>query len=581
MRRMLPRLGSWRSARALALVGLVCASSASAQDSVGLGNGSGGSLHVTDPSELPPTAYLGIRSGDGASLTVEEMPTAFAVGDAVIVWQTALDVVRFEGGTPPELGRVHLTRITGISGMEIVLDEAPDWNVERGAQLVRVIELADFRLEEDQVWFAQHYDGHKGGMLALFVQGEARIDGTIDIVGGGYDGGLVALTSEVSSCGVVFTDGDSVGRGDGGARFFDLRECRGLAGCGPESIGLGGGSASAYGFGGGGGSNAGAGGSAFLNPDECPLIPQAMGAPVSAISDRRIFLGGGGGGGATLSGTMGDGGNGGGVVFIRAGRFLGVGDIVADALGDSSGASDVDFCGFSAEGGDARAFAGAGGGGRILVSGLATPCISTDAVAPGEASSSSGAAEPGMIHVTDPLDCARCAASGFLCDPSSLACAPCTADSDCSEIDPSHACGGDGACFDACAGACGPEERCVPTSGGAYECAGMNGCTNDDECRLALCDVAMNVCVPGACRMGGRDCPADADCVADPLHEGLGMCRRRDDPPPTMPPPTTPPSEQFSFSGGGGCSVASAPAASLAGLLVLGVALRRRSRSKR
>jgi hypothetical protein len=310
-----------------------------------------------------------------------------------------------------------------------------------------------------------------------------------------------------------------------------------------------------------------------------PAARVAGGGSAAVARDNSLYLGGGGGASSLLDVPVSRaGGDGGGVIWIRAMRVVGGAGIIADGDdGDGGGggaggtivmqsASDA-ICSLYARGGSALDYSGAGGGGRIIVYGDGTDCLIDDLVAAGDTTMAGSTAENGVIERFPPLSCDRCAAAGLLCDELSLACAPCLGDGECAGFGPSFACGADGTCYDACAGLCTADQRCVPNAGGGYECASTGGCSTDADCRLGLCDVAMNVCVPGACRVS-EDCNEGSRCDPDPTHPGLGECIR------VITRPDPPASDQFTFSGGGGCSTAGS--SELAWIAIMLLAFRRR-----
>jgi MYXO-CTERM domain-containing protein len=570
-----------------ALVASSLAGSVSAQDSIGLGDGSDGTLHIADGFR-PTIVYVPLESGTGAMLRAAEPPAGFSPGDAVVVWQSGFDADAL-ADAGPLLGRVFLTRIGGMSGNEIVLTESPGWDVRRGAQLVRVIEAQDFIVDSGEDWYIDHFFGTKHGMLVVFARGDVTIDGDIIARGAGYERGESALSAEARECGMPLTVADTAGRGGGGAIFFTPSRCGALYGCGSDPFGLGGGAAPAFGMGGGGGGNAGRGGSAYHSTGCMPAARLAGGAPAGPGGDDVVYLGGGGGAAAFIDGGGSlAGGDGGGVIFIRGANITGGGGLIADGdPGDGGGggaggtvvvqsAGELTLCSIYARGGAAGDLSGAGGGGRIVAYGADTGCFGDDLVAGGNPSMAGGIAERGRVERMPELSCSRCPA-GLLCDPISYACARCSTDGECDAFGPSFACAGDGTCYDACAGLCAADERCVPDPAGGYECASTNGCTVDGDCRLGLCDVAMSVCVPGACRLTS-ECASGSRCDPDPAHPGLGNCVRDIVP---MPPGTPPPSGQFRFLGGGGCSAADPGADALAWSALALLALRSIRRRRR
>lgn len=269
---------------------------------------------------------------------------------------------------------------------------------------------------------AQAWDGSIGGIVALTVQNDAKIDGSIDASGSGFRGGTVHqgsglfdITDYVST---VADNGAEKGEGVAGG-LLEYTNLKVQYARGPAANGGGGGNA--HNAGGGGGANglavdnAGnakpwtgqgvmdqavtganawkldpgyiAAGNAFTDSsgggrggytyganknDPVTVGPGQTawagdnrrergglgGRPLTQKPAQRLFFGGGGGAGDSNNSTGGSGGRGGGLLFLTAGTISGAGSLLAD------GAPGVATTG---AGNDAPG--GGGGGGTVVAIG--------------------------------------------------------------------------------------------------------------------------------------------------------------------------------------------------------------------
>jgi PKD repeat protein len=173
--------------------------------------------------------------------------------------------------------------------------------------------------------FAKPYDTATGlgGVIALDVPGKLTLLAPIWADGTGFQGGT-GISNQNNNCSWLTNNNDwlyPVGswrgaqKGEGIAKISAGAEC----GRGPQLNGGGGGND--HNSGGGGGGNASRGGNGGQNnePDNlgCDGTSEGEGGYGTNFSNR-IFLGGGGGAGHANNGAHTRGGNGGGIVLIRA-----------------------------------------------------------------------------------------------------------------------------------------------------------------------------------------------------------------------------------------------------------------------
>ncbi len=241
----------------------------------------------------------------------------------------------------------------------------------RTFQVIRVQQYASLTLTSDIT--VPDWNGSVGGVLVFDVAGDVNFNGfSIDGSAKGFRGGYTP--SGASGANVqtyVASAGSTVGGGKGeglagtprymwdGTTAIDLGSDQlpgGDAGRGAPSNGGGGGNDhNSGGAGGGNGGRGGTGGIGWQGALGSLGLPGGQGIggfPVSnpATIDRLVMGGGGGGGDANNQPNGVRGGQGGGIVLIRAGRFVGTGTI-------RSNGSDGEVGRF------ANAPDGAGGGG--------------------------------------------------------------------------------------------------------------------------------------------------------------------------------------------------------------------------
>ena len=288
------------------------------------------------------------------------------------------------------------------------------------AQVIRVPQYTTLTVNSGGSITASAWTGTTGGVVAVNVLNAATINGSVNVTGQGFQGG-VAANRDVNFGEQQFryTDpnrGAEKGESIAGNCTLYNSSLNGCYGRGAPANGGGGGNN--HNSGGGGGAN-GANGNTWTgmgNPDTSTLAlqtawecddgtagggipayfnngagggrggytyssnqnnPQTVcpgktawggdnrrqvggygGRPLDTSSGTRFFFGGGGGAGEMNNGNGGSGGRGGGLVFIVAGSFAGSGSIQAN------GANGVST---SAGGNDAPG--GGGGGGTIVLAG--------------------------------------------------------------------------------------------------------------------------------------------------------------------------------------------------------------------
>lgn len=229
-------------------------------------------------------------------------------------------------------------------------------------QLIKVPQYADVNIVGTLL--AQQWNGSTGGIIAFESTGTVRLEADIDVSGAGFRGGGFEVLN--SSCGFLTNNNDwyysqSDGRGgkkgEGISAYISNREY----GRGPQANGGGGGNDHNTGGAGGGNYSSGGQGGERVSGVICPGNHEGeaglnlSGFGYSAVNPFAFMGGGGGCGHGNNVGNGEDGGDGGGIVMIRAQTFNGNGySILANGLTAVDALSD---------GGS-----GGGAGGAIMLS---------------------------------------------------------------------------------------------------------------------------------------------------------------------------------------------------------------------
>ncbi len=379
-----------RLKRALAVL-LLCAGAARAQ-STDVGDGHLGDLSVDNPGTILNKA-LTLTSDVPAGSNL------LTVG-ATLGWfpSDLLLVIRVRGGTSDgsetmqagSAGDFFFTRISRVTvqGFEVNPALDRDWK-SFDTQVVYVPEYRNLTLSASGSIYAPTWDGATGGVVALMVTDELRVDGTLNADGIGFRGGLSGLSGVATATGCADPNQAGPNGAQKGESLLPNSFADTLTGFGRNANG--GGGAVCQASGGGGGANAGKGGQGGASTDGYRGVGGAGGAKVATDTFRPLFGGGGGAGNRDASGGS-SGGAGGGIVIVHAGHISGGGTLSArgaDALpgpaesptgqgspGGGGAGGSVDLlslhsptCNVSVKGGNGGTPAGGGGGGgRVRIS---------------------------------------------------------------------------------------------------------------------------------------------------------------------------------------------------------------------
>jgi hypothetical protein len=339
--------------------GAVCAGTCT-NGVCGFGNGSLGTLNVTSTTTLNQVR-ASVNAAMGANVAdLTNVVGTFAVGQSVLFHQS-----QGAGAGVYEYGR-----ITAVSGARITLERALSrayvTDTARRAQVVVVAEYTAVTVAVSGTLTAPAWDGNSGGILALDANGVVTVQGTVSMSSRGFRGRghgcIYRCARGFQGEGVAgLGDANIVANGNGG----------GGGGRGQDDASGGGGGHGAAG-------TAGGNGTCGDCSEACP-IPGGGGGALAGGADLRaglLFGGAGGEGGADEDGgNPGIGGNGGGVVLIRANSLTLTGTV--DASGGNGAGGNQNACGGI---GCGMGGGGGGAGGAVRIETVAAAALGTNRV---------------------------------------------------------------------------------------------------------------------------------------------------------------------------------------------------------
>ncbi|MCB0520828.1 MAG: PKD domain-containing protein [Lewinellaceae bacterium] len=305
-----------------------------------------------------------INSCDG-KLTVSST-TGFSVGDKVLILQMKGATINESNGssfgnieTMGSAGFYEKNEILSIAGNVVSLkfQMANVYDPTGAVQLVSMPAYQNAVITDTLK--AAPWNGEKGGVIALSVEGKLTMNAPINASKSGFRGGLVNVVT--SDCNFLtnaddyyysMTNWKGAPKGEGIAEFIPGKE----QGRGAQANGGGGGND--HNSGGGGGANlanGGAGGNQDTGGFGCDGDnPGKAGKGIQQPNGRIFFGGGGGAGHVDDNGAGSNGGNGGGIVIILADSLAANGQGIL-ANGETPKVAGGDGAG------------GGGGGGSIIL----------------------------------------------------------------------------------------------------------------------------------------------------------------------------------------------------------------------
>lgn len=348
------------------------------EDDIAVGDGRDGVLTASGSNKIVNDyfAIQGDVEAGATSITLKDGTSRdLAGGDVVMIWAPAgltqdaprnAPVVELVAGD--YAGRYELVRAkpTTTGSTTIELEKPLAQAYQSPSQVIRIPQYESVTVPSGASLAAKAFDGTVGGIVAFVVRGDLVNDGKIQANERGFKGGVGRLTSTLYGCDLA--DVDLV---DGYARKGTGIDTRGKV-AGPANRANAGGGGACHNAGGGGGGLGGAGGRGARSYAGDGSAPQGRDEPAGIGGARvdfdpraRLVMGGGGGAGEVNDGALTDGGDGGGVVFLRASAVSGQGSI--EANGEDG--EDSDISGAS----------GGGAGGLIFIRAKTTACASASA----------------------------------------------------------------------------------------------------------------------------------------------------------------------------------------------------------
>ena len=301
-----------------------------------------------------------------SKLTVEDA-SLFSVGEKVILIQmqgATIDESNTSSfGTVNNLnntGNYEINEIESIIGNDIYLafQLVNAYNVTGKVQLINMPTYQNAEIVDTLT--ADAWDGSKGGILALKVEGQLFMEGIIDVSGLGFRGGI-AQTATNNNCNWLIQQNDyyyDTGNWRGSEKGAGIAQVITGKEFGKGAQANGGGGGNDHNAGGGGGAHITNGGNGGVNDEPstfgCQGNHPGIGGKGISEFENKLFLGGGGGAGHENNEVATDGGNGGGIVILIVNEFY--------PLGYS-----INSKGISTEDGGGDGGGGGGAGGTILL----------------------------------------------------------------------------------------------------------------------------------------------------------------------------------------------------------------------
>jgi hypothetical protein len=320
---------------------------------IGYGSGSDGPVVVTDKRSVNEYAPLAMSAAAGArSITLgkkDATVTAIPVkaGDVLLLVQSATPGVKTAVATTPletEVGTWELVHVNAVNGNVVDLGGPLTRSFSApGAQAVRALQATTVDVGTSGSIVAPKWDGVTGGIIAILATDAVMLSGVIDASLSGHRAGRALQSSTafyVCAVNEGLVDGGYAPRGEG---FAAADAGYGGVVGGRGNLGNGGGGGDCHNAGGGGGGNGGRGGPGGQSwaSDGSREVGGIGGAALKIPTGvSRLRFGGGGGAGEGDDNNLGNGGVGGGVIFVRAPKLTGAGSLNARGGGGNDGDAD-------------------------------------------------------------------------------------------------------------------------------------------------------------------------------------------------------------------------------------------------
>lgn len=337
-------------------------------------------------------AYAEVQSVSGTTVTlgvVDETGDSFEAGEQVMLMQMQAEVVSNLTNTSSfgdinaigAAGKFEILTISSVSEsggipVSITLAASPSnaytFNSNSAVQLITFPQLGSssvYTTTNDMR--AKAWNGTTGGVLCFQVQDELVLQHNLYADEAGFRGGVEYDQSATSNCDEStyvsnYTNSAYAEKGEGIHRLSgdSYRAARG-------KIANGGGGGNAHNSGGAGGGNYTAGGDGTYGW-QCTANGGVGGLSLSGYyQNNRVFMGGGGGAGEANNGCGTDGGNGGGIIYVKANTLstTGTSGLTVSANGENVGPTP----------GTGNDGAGGGGAGGVVYFNVNTFNVSSSA----------------------------------------------------------------------------------------------------------------------------------------------------------------------------------------------------------
>jgi hypothetical protein len=297
-------------------------------------------LNFTKSYAQTVNGYAKVTGLSGASINVSNItgPDSFDVGDIVMIIQMQDDVLGVNTtnnssfGTISSIGSAgnyEFLTISAVSGGTITFTSSPTKTYSTGINSnVQIVTLRRYGAPDYSTTSAMSalaWNGDIGGVIAIEVLGTLTLNNSINANYTGFRGGARStniISPCVSTATPSFAMANSSKFGFKGEGIY--KNSNTTISTAQAKIANGGGGALTSNGGGGGGSNFATGGAGGMGY-QCTAANTGSGFGGQSLSPyysmNRIFMGGGGGGGQMndLVGT--NGGNGGGIVYVKANKI--------------------------------------------------------------------------------------------------------------------------------------------------------------------------------------------------------------------------------------------------------------------
>lgn len=321
--------------------------------------------------------YAKVTAISGTTLTIsnpDETYGSFAAGQKVLVMQMQDNVIGSNTSNNSSFGNLSSIANAGVYEAAIVSSvsrtsgvltgialQSPLANIyntgsNSSIQVITFPTLGSPNYSTTSNITATPWNGNTGGVVAFQVPGTLTLNNNISADNAGFRGGAMdASSSPYGSCNSTsYFNGVDPLYGNKGEGIYRVTNSNFTAGMG-KVINAGGGG-NTINSGGGGGGNYSAGGLGSIGWS-CTVNPTGGIGGIALntyIGGNRIFMGGGGGSGEQNDGYNDHGGNGGGIIIIKAGTIKSVGpaaSVSISANGQAGGSVGNDGAGGGGAGG--------------------------------------------------------------------------------------------------------------------------------------------------------------------------------------------------------------------------------------